>query len=546
VVDATADQQLVENRIRRLGLSPRQVELSRLYAYARTQQHDDCASDWDGSPHADTLMRASIVASPAMPSNYTDVGGQTDPIPLRYRRPSVPCNLAKVIISRFTGLLVSEQQAPIWKVEGDRKTEAWVQAITETYGLWAKLIMVRNLGGGMGTGVMGFKIINDEVVFEEADPRWCSPEFDPRNPHELLKLEIKFMYPKDVQDPETFEWKEESYWYRRIIDVKYDVLWKPMPVGDGSAEPDWENKANCESVEHGFGFCPWQWIQNLEVSGDIDGDPDCLGCYDYFDRIGEIDSQCHGGAVRNADPTPVVGTDGNLGSIKMGSKDVLKLEKGGTLAFAETNGSSLKAASDESDRLEKKALRTAECVLPDEDTGDAAATATEIRGRTAAMHNKASLLREQYGNRGVALLMNKIVKVGRKLAAGKVAGEGVVDRNGQPVQPGMIVKGQIKLPPHFDDKGQPIPHELGTTEGAQLKLVWPPFSQPSPQDTLAKVQGVALARTSRVISQSTGVRHLAPDFNVENTSAELAEIKKEPTPGADLAAQSLAELQQGR
>lgn len=548
VVEASADQQLVDERVKRLGLSPRQIELNRLYSYYRTQQHDDCVNDWDGSPHADTLMRASIVASPSMPVGYQDISGGLDPVPLRFRRPSVPCNLVKVIVSRFTSLLFSEQQNPTWKVEGDPQTEDWIQSVSDTYGLWECMAATRDLGGGMGTGIPGFKIINGAVEFETFDARWCFPTFDPKKPTEMVKLEIRYMYPKDVQDPETREWTEEKFWYLRIIDQNTDCLWKPQPVGDGSAEPDWANPANVADLRrHEFGFVPVEWIPNQRVAGDIDGDPDCLGCYDYVDRIGEIDSQCHGGAVRNADPTPVIGSDGTMSNVRMGSKNAVKLEKGGTMAFAETSGAAIQSASTESDRLEAKVLRTAECVLPDqESTEGGPATATEIHKRTGAMHAKASRLRTQYGNHGAIPLMQKIIKVARKLAQGKPAVEGDTDERGQPVAPGMTIKGTIKVPPKFED-GKLTPRVLGNVEGAQLKLMWPPFSEPSPQDTVQIAQATALLVTSGIITKKTATRKVAPHYDIEDVNAEVAQAEKEkPKMPADLGARSLTELNQGR
>ena len=547
VVDATADQQLVDERVRRLGLSPRQIELNRLYSYFRTQQNDDCANDWDGSPHADSLMRASIVASPSMPVGYQDIGGQIDPVPLRFRRPSVPCNLVKVVVSRFSSLLFSEQQNPTWKVEGDPLTEDWIQSVAETYGLWECMAAARDMGGGMGTGIPGFKIIDGEIEFETFDARWCFPTFDPKHPTELVKLEIRYMYPKEVRDPETHEWVEEKFWYLRIIDQNIDCLWKPQPVGDGSVEPNWGNPDNVAAMcRHEFGFVPIEWIPNQRVSGDIDGDPDCLGCYDYIDRIGEIDSQCHGGAVRNADPTPVIGSDGTLSNVRMGSKNAVKLEKGGTMAFAETSGAAIQSASAESDRLEAKVLRTAECVLPDqESTEGGAATATEIHKRTGAMHAKASRLRTQYGNHGAIPLMRKIIKVAKKLQQGRAAVDGDRDERGQPVAPGTTVKGMIKVPPKFED-GKLVARVLGNVEGAQLKLVWPPFSEPSPQDTAQIAQATALLVTSGIITKKTATRKVAPHYDIEDVNAEVAQAAKEKPAMPDLGATSLVELNQGR
>jgi hypothetical protein len=358
VVGAVADQQLVNERMRRLGLSPTQVELNRLYAYFRTAQHDACVIGWDGDPHLDAVSREGVASSQVLPAGYEDVGKNLSNLPLKYRRPSVPCHLCHVIVSRFTDLLFTEQQAPAWKAAGDPLTESWVQSVTKAAGLWATMMLARDMGGAMGTAIVGFKIIASKVLFESFDRRWCFPTWDPKKPGQLAKLEVRYMYPKEVRNPDTGTWEEKKFWYRRTVDHEADCLWKPQEVGDGSTEPNWENPETVEElVRHDYGFVPIEWIQNKPVTDDMDGDPDCLGCYDYFDRVGELDSQCHTGSARNADPTPVLASDGDFSQVKLGSQSAVKTEKGGSLAYAESTGSSIDIAAKQSDRFQGRRHR---------------------------------------------------------------------------------------------------------------------------------------------------------------------------------------------
>jgi len=537
-VDAVNDKMLINERLKRLGMSPRQVELNRYYAYFRTQQHDSCAIDWDGSRHVGEVEREAIVTAQAMPMGFVDLGSTSD-LPLRYRRPSVPCHLCRTIVGRFSDLLFSEQTHPTWKVLGDPDTEAWVNAVTNTYGLWSQMGLVRDLGGSQGSVAVGFKIIKVRVVFEEFDARWCFPKFKDDDPTELEELEVRYIYPQSVQDKETGEWKEENYWYRRVINEELDCLWVPMPVGDGD-EPNWtatdkdgKPKYVKDIRAHGMGFVPIVWTQNMKVSGDIDGDPDCYGAYDYFDRIGELDSQAHKSGVRNADPTPVVTTDGDLGSVKLGSDSALKLEKGGGANYLESNGSAADAAAKQSERLRARALEVCACVLPDqEDAEGAPKTATEMNKRSAAMYAKASKLREQYGNRCVVRLMTKLVHAVRKAGVPKVTENGVV-------------VGKVTLPPTLvDGKLQEL--KLGTVAGAQLELVWPPYATPSPEETNATVSATNTAVQGGFLSKETAVRHVAPHFNIDDPKAEMDKIaKQQPAGPADMAGMSLRMLNQG-
>ena len=540
LTNAVGQQTLVAEQMRRVGLSQRQLELNRLYAYARCQQHDNCMLDWDGSQHATVLDREAITSTAMLPQGYQDPGGNLNTLPLRFRRPSVPCHLGKVIPARFTSLLFSEQQHPQWKVHSSPDTEAWLEAVSKSYGLWAKMPLVRDLGGAMGTAILGFKILEGRVVFEEFDPRWAFPTFDPRKPGTLKMLEIRFMYPQEFMDRDTGVWREEKFWYRRIITTKTDCLWKPCLVGDGTEEPKWSDPATIEqSIDHDLGFVPIEWIQNIEVTNDIDGDPDCHGCFDYFDRIGELDSQTHKGAVRNADPTAVVASDGTLNKVTLGSDEAVKLEKGGTLTYLESAGTAVEMAAKEADRLERKALRVAECVLPDEEGSDSGpVTATEINKRTSAMHAKASRMRQQYGNKGLVPLMEKLIKAARMLGQATIG----TDAAGQP----SIVRRAIILPPKIDGEKKSA-YVLDEDENGQIDLQWPPFSSPSPEETTQVATATVALRNAGIISARTATRKVAPHYDIEDVDAEVLQAKKDAPAGpVDLGAQSLDDLNSGR
>ncbi|HJX52879.1 MAG TPA: phage portal protein [Polyangia bacterium] len=533
ITNTVAQQELVQEQMRRVGLSQRQVELNRLFSYARAAQHDACAIDWDGSPHPTAVDREGIVSSSFLPQGWKDPGGNLSPLPLRYRRPSVPCHLGKVIPARFTSLLFSEAQHPQWKAPGFPETEAWVEAVSTTYDLWSKMELVRDMGGGMGTAIFGFKIIKGRVMFEAFDARWCFPTFDPEDPGQLQMLEVRYMFPQETLDTFTGKWREDKFWYRRIIDTKVDCLWRPQLVGDGSQEPNWKDPTTVASmVEHGFSFVPVEWVQNVEVIGDIDGDPDCHGCYDHFDRIGELDSQCHKGAVRNADPTVTISSDGAIPAFNAGSDEALKLEKGGTASFLETQGSAVKAASEESDRLRGKALEIAECVMPEQDDHEGGPiTATEMVKKTSAMYAKASRMRQQYG-RAIVSLMGKLVRATQSLSKATTVGD-------------QIVRQTVLLPPKMDGEKRGA-YQLDQEPDVQLKLEWPPFSEPTPADTLATATATNVLVLGGIITKRTATRKVAPHFNIEDVDAEVAQAAKEKPATQDFGMQSLNELQQGR
>lgn len=291
IFNATDNQFMQRNA--RLGMTPRQQDLNRLWAHYRCVQYDSRKVDWDGTERSNNLDHEAIATAGFIPPGFYDASGST--LPLKYRRPSTPYALAKIIVDRFSGLLFSERRHPQIRVEGDDATEDYVQALIEQARLWPTMVQARTYGGAMGSVACGFSFVEGKPIIEVYDPRWCAPVFTDRATKRLKGIEIRYQYPITQQDPETGMWLEVPYWYRRIINQTHDVVFHPAPVGDG-AEPRWQIE---QSSEHGFGFCPVVWCQNLPVLDDIDGDCDFQGTTDLMNAIDTLLSQANRGTVSN-------------------------------------------------------------------------------------------------------------------------------------------------------------------------------------------------------------------------------------------------------
>lgn len=290
--------QLVDlDKLARLGLSPRQQELNRLWSWYRCQSYEARRCDWDGKERFDPIEHEAVARAGYIPPGFYSAA--VNNLPLKFRRPTTPYALVKVIVDRFTGLLFSERRHPQIRVDGDPETEGTAGAIAEASRLWSAMIQARTYGGATGTAVVGFQFMEGRPVVEVHDPRWVSPVFADRASLRLTELDKRYMYPADERDPQTGTWVQVWYWYRRLITAERDILWKPIVVGDGQ-EPDWEDPSLVEAnVEHGFGFCPAVWIQNLPCADDADGDSDCIGIYDLVESIDALLAQANRGTVYN-------------------------------------------------------------------------------------------------------------------------------------------------------------------------------------------------------------------------------------------------------
>lgn len=494
------------DKVARLGMSPRQQELNRLWSIYRGSQYSARKIDWDGTERAEGIDAEAIASAGFLPPGYYDAGAT---FPVKFRRPSTPYHLRKVIVDRFTGLLFSDRKHPILRVEGDPATEDYVRTLAEVSRLWPSMIMARTYGGAMGTVAVGFQFVDGKPVVEVHDPRWCIPTFEDRHALKLASIEKRYMFPVDERDPETGAWIQRPYWYRRVIDRERDVLFVACPVSD--EEPEWQVE---REVEHGFGFCPVVWAQNMPVQDDIDGDPDCLGIDDICDQIDALLSQANIGIIASCDPTLKIITDAELDSVKKGNRNALKLPQGSSADYMEISGAGLKQALDMAQELRKMALEVAQCVLDHANVHGR--TATEVERLYSSMLAKADILREQYGERLVKPLLEMMVAAIRILETPKAV-EGAILR--------QVVKMPAKVRRSAEGVVEQAARRLG--DGGQLNLNWGPYFQPTLEEAIQATQAAVMAKSGGVLDQEHAVAFSAPFFLVEDATTMAETIKSE-------------------
>lgn len=520
---------VADDRVRNLGLSPRQLALNVLWARYRCQQYDNCSRDWDGREVLGPLETEQVGLQGFLPQGFTDMGGQT--LPLKFRRPSAPFHLVHLVVNRFTGLLFSEKRHPQYRVPGDDATTEWLGQWAKAARLWPTMIQARNFGGAQGTSVLTFSFVGGRPDLEVHDPRWCIPTFRDRTRHLLRSLEVRYQFPVEVRDPER-GWVEVPHWYRRVVDEHVDTLWKPQPVGEGD-EPDWADPRTIEArVEHDLGFFPGRWVQNLPVQESVDGDPDCHGAYDTFAEVDRLISQGNRALFYNGDPTPVFSTDAAFagGEVQLGSGTSLKFPSGCNASFLEISGSSITAINAQAEGLERRGLQICECVLERPD-GAGPKTATEVDRLWSSMLAKADKMREQYGGCGLIPMGDDAARAARKLGEPRE----VADGDGV-----KVVVYAVRLPrvPVKDEEGKvtgwrdpQLPEvEEGGESSAQADLAWPRYLEPGLQDAQLAVQAAAGAKLAALVDAEAATAFVSEYFDVEDPKAMLARAKKE---GAD-------------
>jgi hypothetical protein len=491
----------------RLGLSPRQQFLDKLWSYYRCEQYSARKVAWDGSQHLGMMERDTVALAGYVPPGFYIANPTT--LPIQFRRPTSPYHLCKVIVDRFTGLLFSQKRHPKLNVPGDPETEDFLNAIADAGRLWPVMMLSRAFGGAVGTCVVGFKLLEGRPVFEVFDPRWCQPKFIDRQQLVLHAVEYKYTFTQEVRDHEG-NWHEVEYWYRRVIDAQADTVYQPCLV-DERVKPDWKIG---QQVQHNLGFCPIVWIQNQANPTEIDGDGDCVGIYELIEAIDRLNAQSEKGVIANCDPTVVVSTDAEMGQVLKGSANAIKLPSGGTASYMEMTGGGIQAAKQKVEDYKGMALEVAQCVL---EQPDGTKTATEVDRNYASMLAKADTLREQYGEMGVKRLLNMVLVAAKRLTTPRI-------------QNGSIVRQAFSLPPKIEvdpqtGKSRIIERRMGPGP-YQVNLTWPQYFEPNVNDATNAVTAAVSAHTSQLIDQETAAKYIAPFFGVEDVSEMLEQVNK--------------------
>jgi len=497
-------------KMQRLGMSPRQIMLNRAWAVYRCESYGSYKIDWDGGQVVDTMEAEAIASGAYIPPGFYDSGSL---LPLRFRRPTAPYAMAKVIVDRFTSMLFGERRHPHIRCDDDMDTEDYLNALCESSRLWSTMILARTLGGAMGSVAIGFQFMDGKPVLEVHDPRWTTPTFKDRHSLELKRIEKLYQYPVEIRDPETGLWHEMPHWYRRVITEEKDILYKPVPVTE--ERPYFEVE---REVEHGFGFCPVVWIQNTPMIDSTDGDPDCHGAFEMIQTIDMLLAQANRGTIANADPTLVISTDAELPpDLQKGSRAPIKLPANSKAEYLELKGAGSRAATELADMFRRRVLEVCQCVIEDETATNKERTATEVERTYAAMMARADILREQYGERGIKPLLLMMLAAIRRLSEGRVDEEG------------RLVRGVIAVPPKVtrDPSGRVLERRARVPgEGQFLHLSWPGYFEPTLADAKMAVDAAAMAVSSKLVDQVHAATMLAPFFRIEDVRLMLDRMQQ--------------------
>lgn len=528
--------------------SERFYELGRMKAYFDCTQHDWQKYDFDGRIRRKGPEAQQPLLTQEQAGFY---------VPLRQRRPCAPVRLGKAIVSAFTNLLFGEERWPRFLCPGDADTQDYAEALAKEEELRVQMVAARNLGGSQGAVGLSWS-------FDRGKPRVKYHSVQHLYVHEwedrekLVPSHVSefFVFHEDEYDEQKARMVRNWYWHRCDWTPDETVGFARQPFKPGY-EPEWVPDPEA-SVQHGFGFAPFVWIQN-QPSQDPEGVPDYHGQYDAMDTLDVTSSVVSRGTILNCDPTVVLKMNAAVVArtgIKKGSDNAIAVGESGDAHYMELAGSGLDAGLKVKADQRAQILEACECVIPNPDQVAAAGTSSvAIKAIYAPMLGKSAIHRELYGG-GIRRLIEQQLKVARERHGRTVMVQNPGDpENGIPPFEEEVVETVVlppkvvevppppPPPPEIDPAtGVPVPTDPEEEQALTIPIVeevervpgkaervelgWGEWFPMTPQDKNQAVQAVQTASGGKaVLSQQTATEEAARIFD-RNPVEEWQRVRK--------------------
>lgn len=501
-------------------------QMDRYEAFAKATQYAHQQVDWWGlSADQTETVSPKVLVAPGF--EQPQLGYL-----VRGKRPTAPYHLAKTIVDRFTGLLLSETRRPEIAVENDPDTEEWLKAVFRQCRFWPTWRMARFVGGAVGTVCVTAHLRKGRFALEVHNGKHLTVLWKDRRtftPRGILKQYRYFKEEMVQTDSGERQLKQVQYLYRRVITETEDIVFKPLKIDGATRTNDMQV---ADSVRHDLGFFPGVWVQNKPVLDDDDGDPDCQGAWQTLDTIDRLLAQMNKGALLNLDPTLVQKIDPRVidlgGGVMKGSDNAINVGPDGAASYLEMTGTGIRIGMELVDRFRQNVLDMTACVLVDPNTiSGAAQSAKAIEFIYAPMLEQADVLRGQYGDLGFLPMCEILIRMAKrvtnqfvKTADGR-AGQLMVD-----VPPRVVtIKPGPNAPAGAKIVTQVLDRKLGP--GGHIKCMWGPYFSPTEQDRQLSVQTTVAAEAGKIIDQETAIRSGAEVFGVKDVDQMVTKIRDE-------------------
>lgn len=436
-----------------------------------------------------------------LPNAFHDENNRSgEYIPIRERRPSVKYALCRIVVDESVAMLFSEGHFPDIDC-ADEATRETLQSIIKSARLNQSMIHAATLGS-IGSVAILMRVLSKRLFFDVMRTATLTPEWNPAEPDKLLKVTEKYKVDPQVLIDSGYkvDVTDGPHWFQRIWDDAAETWYLPWPVKVDKPVVRIDKE---RSVTHSLGFVPIVWIKNLPGGNGTDGACTFTAAIDTSIEIDYQLSQAGRGLKYSSDPTLLIKEPalGQNGDIIKGAGNALIVAADGDARMLEINGTAAQAVMDYVRMLRELAIESIHGNRANADKISAAQSGRAMELMNQSLIWLADKLRISYGEGALLELLKMIVAASEKTA--------------------ITVDGKrIKL------SAEPI------------SLRWPAWYAPTSTDMTSVVNAVKTAKDAGIISQETAVKQVAAAYDIEDTDAEIKQIKAEQAEQAALLAET--------
>jgi hypothetical protein len=411
------------------------------------------------------------------------------------RRPSVRQNLCRTVVRNSASLLFGQGHWPTVDAADPNTRETLKAFIKETN--FSQTMQEAIMKGSCGSVAIYMKVIKRRIFFQTLSTMNLTPQWDVDRPDTLKRVVERYKalakslramgYVIDSQISDSTE-----LWFQRDYSFEGEIWYLPQTKTDADkGVPPTVDTAR--SSYHDLGFAPIVWIKNLPGGDEIDGACTFAPAIDTQIELEYQLSQAGRGLRYSSDPLLMIKEPPNVDDddpVIRSSSSVLRIDAEGDAKLLEISGTAVTAVIEYAKMLRDAAL---EAIRGNRSSPDKLAVAQSGRAIELLYQELIWLaddLRATYGEPGLLATMKMVILAQDKIKDGILI-------NGKPVS-------NLKL------------------EGLALK--WPAWFEPTPHDRLEDSQAISTGRKSGTISRELAVMHMAPAYDNEDISTELARI----------------------
>jgi hypothetical protein len=409
-----------------------------------------------------------------------------DYIPLRQRRPSVRYALPRVVVEDSVALLFSEGHFPAID-SPDPVVRAAAAALARGTALNSVMVEAA-LRGSVGSVAILMRVLRGRLFLDVLDTPYLTPIWDPAAPDMLLRVVERVKVSGAALMAQGYEVADSDgfWWFEREWDCAQESWFVPVKVGDArTGEID-----ASRSVRHGLGFVPIVWIRNLPGGNGVDGVATFRSAVESTIEIDYQLSQAGRGLKYSSDPTLLIREPAGVeGTMVRGAANALVVSEKGDAKLLEIGGTASQAVIEYVRVLRELALESVHG-----NRADASRLSVPASGRALELMNQGLLwltdnLRISYGENGIVKLVRMMLRASTIFA---IEAEGAVLAAVDP--------------------------------DAVLSLRWPDWYPPDSADRQRDAATILSLVQAGMLSRETGLRVLAPDYDIADAGEELGRI----------------------